>query len=349
MLVLLSCAVVALETLPLDRLSVRLLEGVERVANVVFFTEYCMRFYSQNCRPRVLLSKLMLIDFFGCLPLFFQPTEGIALQAVQLLRVARVLRLQRAIEREDFTKLFTRNKNRVGSRKPSVVVSESQLKAAQVVLTVFTLLYATSSLMYAAESQVNPQFSNFFEAFYFSVIGLTTVGLGDIAPITPLGRAIAAGSVITGAFLVPLQLGSLARATMSEMNRPPGRSPSVTSPNSLLTQLGDYGMVDLDAADASSAPPPPAAALARVSASAAVPTSIMPPTTPVVPTPLATAAAAVVATPPAAIAANVPDVAAWNAAFMDASCTSCGLRVHQLDARYCRLCGTVLRSPPPRG
>jgi len=186
MLVLLSCAVVALETLPLDRLSVRLLGGVERVANVVFFTEYCMRFYSQNCRPRVLVSKLMLIDFFGCLPLFFQPTEGVALQAVQLLRVARVLRLQRAIERDDFTKLFTRSKSRIGSRKPAVVVSESQLKAAQVVLTVFTLLYATSSLMYAAESQVNPQFSNFFEAFYFSVIGYVVVGRVWLLPFSRL-------------------------------------------------------------------------------------------------------------------------------------------------------------------
>jgi len=177
---------------------------------------------------------------------------------------------------------------------------------------------------------------------------LTTVGLGDIAPITPLGRAIAAGSVITGAFLVPLQLGSLARATMSEMNRSPGRPPPVTPPDSLLTQLGDYGMVDLDAAEAASAPPPPAAALAHSTAPAAVQTPVVPPTTPVVPTPLATAAAAVVATPSAAIAASGPDVAAWNAAFMDASCTSCGLRVHQLDARYCRLCGTVLRSPPPK-
>lgn len=175
MLVLLTCAVVALETLPLDELSVRLLSGVERIANVVFFVEYLLRFYSLNCRPRVLLRKLMIIDFVACLPLFFAPTEGWALQASQLLRVARVLRLQRAIEREDFTKLFTRNKNRRGSRAPAVVVSESQLKAAQIILTVFTLLYATSSLLYAAENQVNPEFSNFFESFYFSVVAYVLV------------------------------------------------------------------------------------------------------------------------------------------------------------------------------
>ncbi|KAK1861720.1 hypothetical protein I4F81_004300 [Pyropia yezoensis] len=352
MLVLLTCAVVALETLPLDDLSVRLLSGVERIANVVFFVEYLLRFYSLNCRPRVLLRKLMIIDFVACLPLFFAPTEGWALQVSQLLRVARVLRLQRAIEREDFTKLFTRNKSR-RTRAPAVVVSESQLKAAQIMLTVFTLLYATSSLLYAAESQVNPNFSNFFESFYFSVVAvrcvrfvegggigpsLTTVGLGDITPITPLGRAIACGSVLSGAFLVPLQLGSLARATMSEMSRPnPTAPPPAVPPNSLLAQLGDYGMVDLDAADSAAAPPPPAAALAAA-----------PPG--VVPRPLATAAAAVVAVPAAAAVAAAtaagPASRAWNAAFMDAPCNSCGLRVHQLDARYCRLCGTVLQSPP---
>lgn len=174
MLVLLTCAVVALETLPLDDLSVRLLSGVERIANVVFFVEYLLRFYSLNCRPRVLLRKLMIIDFVACLPLFFAPTEGWALQVSQLLRVARVLRLQRAIEREDFTKLFTRNKSR-RTLAPAVVVSESQLRAAQIVLTVFTLLYATSSLLYAAENQVNPDFSDFFESFYFTVVAYVLV------------------------------------------------------------------------------------------------------------------------------------------------------------------------------
>lgn len=170
------------------------------------------------------------------------------------------------------------------------------------------------------------------------LLQLTTVGLGDITPITPLGRAIACGSVLSGAFLVPLQLGSLARATMSEMSRPnPTAPPPAVPPNSLLAQLGDYGMVDLDAADSAAAPPPPAAALAAA-----------PPG--VVPRPLATAAAAVVAVPAAAAVAAAtaagPASRAWNAAFMDAPCNSCGLRVHQLDARYCRLCGTVLQSPP---
>lgn len=152
------------------------------------------------------------------------------------------------------------------------------------------------------------------------------------------GRAIACGSVLSGAFLVPLQLGSLARATMSEMSRPsPAAPPPAAPPTSLLAQLGDYGMVDLDAANAVAAPPPPAAALADA-----------PPG--VGPRPLAAAAAAVVAVPAtaalAAATAAGPASRAWNAAFMDAPCSSCGLRVHQLDARYCRLCGTVLRSPP---
>lgn len=190
-------------------------------------------------------------------------------------------------------------------------------------------LEGVCALRYAAADALGPRLSVCH--VLFSVCLLPPV-------IFLQGRAITCGSVLSGAFLVPLQLGSLARATMSEMSRPsPAAPPPATPPNSLLAQLGDYGMVDLDAADAAAAPPPPAAALATA-----------PPG--VVPRPLAAAAAAVVAVPAAAAVAAAtaagPASRAWNAAFMDAPCNSCGLRVHQLDARYCRLCGTVLQSPP---
>lgn len=61
------------------------------------------------------------------------------------------------------------------------------------------------------EYKANPtQFANFFDALYFSVTTLTTVGFGDIVPVTAAGRATVSASILTGVLLIPTQLSQLA-------------------------------------------------------------------------------------------------------------------------------------------
>ena len=61
-------------------------------------------------------------------------------------------------------------------------------------------------MIYAAESGSNSQISDFFDALYFGLTTLTTVGFGDITPVTPVGRLIVSASTVVGIALVPLQL-----------------------------------------------------------------------------------------------------------------------------------------------
>jgi hypothetical protein len=91
-----------------------------------------------------------------------------------------------------------------------------QLDVARVISSITTLLFVASGLMYEAEKTANPQFSDFFAALYFGLTTLTTVGFGDIVPVTPAGRIVVGLSILFGIAIVPVQLAELANALMQD-------------------------------------------------------------------------------------------------------------------------------------
>ena len=78
---------------------------------------------------------------------------------------------------------------------------------------------------------MNPAFSDFFAALYFGLTTLTTVGFGDIYPITPTGRAVVGLSILFGITIIPVQLSNLANAIINDSQLLP--SSSVSSSSSL--------------------------------------------------------------------------------------------------------------------
>jgi voltage-gated potassium channel len=90
----------------------------------------------------------------------------------------------------------------------------------QTVGIVFFLLLNTSSLMYELEHETQPQsFSSIPATMWWAVASLTTVGYGDIYPITPLGKLLAAVTAILGIGLVALPAGILASGFSSEVSQ----------------------------------------------------------------------------------------------------------------------------------
>jgi len=201
--VVITCVCFAVETLSSLGATVELLLlRVEAVISAIFLVEYLLRFYSKNLSLRFLLRKIMIIDFIALLPTLLG-TVGIGIAHLQFLRLARILRLQRLLEREDFARLFGR-------------VPEYRRRAAEIIISIFTILYISSGLVYDAEHVLNSKnFGTFFDALYFSVVTLTTTGFGDAVPITPQGKFIVCVSILTGVFLIPYELGRLAQSIFS--------------------------------------------------------------------------------------------------------------------------------------
>ena len=82
-------------------------------------------------------------------------------------------------------------------------ITAFQLQIARAFITVFTTLFITSGVIFAVEAQPNDLINNYFDAFYFSVTTLTTVGFGDIVPVTPLGRATIVAVIVAGRGIIP--------------------------------------------------------------------------------------------------------------------------------------------------
>ncbi|CAE7407832.1 mvp [Symbiodinium necroappetens] len=103
----------------------------------------------------------------------------------------------------------------IGVRRFIRLQPAPKTKVTRVLLSIFTLLYTATGAIYAAEHDVNPQFPDFFTALYFGLTTLTTVGFGDITPITAQGRLVVAASILAGVGIIPYQLSKLAEVFMA--------------------------------------------------------------------------------------------------------------------------------------
>ncbi|KAG7373779.1 ion transport 2 domain containing protein [Nitzschia inconspicua] len=142
-------------------------------------------------------------------PLFFQA-------GLQNLLLLRVLRLRRVLTDMNTFGRFTAALG-IGSLNNSQsnrLIRPYQLQLARVLLSIFTLLSVATGLIYTAEHDVNPSIPDYFTALYFGLTSLTTVGFGDITPVTPAGRLIVCGSILAGIAIIPAQAAKLVEALL---------------------------------------------------------------------------------------------------------------------------------------
>lgn len=226
--VVLNSILVALSTL--DRLEPYMpqFRMAENLVAVIFIIDFVGRWFS-SCREvgRFVLDPQFVVDVMVVILPFvvtLTPTnfwEDVAFLPSALtrpsglfnLQLLRVLRLRRFLRDLDtFERFCDRALGNISVGRFSV--QEWQLQLARVLLSLFTLLSVSSGLIYTCEEQVNPSIDSYFDALYFGLTTLTTVGLGDVSPITWQGKLVVCGSILLGIAVVPSQAAALVEALL---------------------------------------------------------------------------------------------------------------------------------------
>ena len=218
LLVIVSSFIVGIGTIhPIPPLISSFSEKAEIFISVIFTLEYIARWKINNFSAKYVFEPLAIIDLLSILPSLIKfasilgmvtPTTVLG-GAIINLRLLRILRLQRVlVDYDTFQKFELALGLEASNTRPY------QLQLARLVISIFTYLSVTSGLMYSAEHVVNPDIPDYFTSLYFCIITLTTVGFGDIHPITTAGRWIISGSIIFASAVVPAQAAALIEALL---------------------------------------------------------------------------------------------------------------------------------------
>jgi len=179
------------------------------IAIVGFFVvEYLLRLYGAPRRWEHIRNIYSIIDLVSILPtliLLVIPSSFFIydirfIQVIRVFAVFRIFRFLRFIASDHL--LFGR-------------ISLGMVNVARLVVTVITIFFVYSGLFYFVESPVNPEVQNFGNAFYFTVVAVSTVGFGDIVPVSGAGRFVTIAMIISGIILIPFEAARIFRAWMS--------------------------------------------------------------------------------------------------------------------------------------
>ncbi len=193
-IILANCAAVALETVPSVILGREVaFFWLEAVSTSIFVIEYLARIWvcveqTRFARPitgriRYAFQPLPMLDFI-VIATYLAPVD------LRFLRIFRLTRLLRVLNLEAFDRSLQSIYHAIGRRKHLLVVSAAAM---------LTVAYCFAALLYMVEHPVQPdRFSSIPETLWWAVVTLTTIGYGDMTPLTSLGKVLSGAIVLVG-------------------------------------------------------------------------------------------------------------------------------------------------------
>lgn len=196
-LIIISVSAVVLESVKTIREAYHdFFVDLEWFFTIVFTVEYLLRIYSSPRPWRYITSFYGIIDLLAIMPtflglLFDSSTFLLTIRAMRLLRMFRVFKLGRYL------------------KEAAVLVKALQLSIHKIVVffgVVLTLVLILGSMLYLIEGEGNG-FTSIPQSVYWAIVTITTVGYGDIAPATVLGKVLASVAMLTGYSIIAVPTG----------------------------------------------------------------------------------------------------------------------------------------------
>lgn len=187
------------------------------ISGACFILDYLLRWLTADLKTKKKnwvaflvypITPMAIIDLLSILPVFnlLSPT----FKVVRVSRLLKILRIFKAI------RYF----------EPLEVIMSVIRKQRKILYTVLSLavfyIFITALIMFNAEEEINPAtgqllFEDFFDAFYWASCTLTTVGYGDLYPVSDIGRAISIVSSMVGIAIIALPSGIITAGYMEEL------------------------------------------------------------------------------------------------------------------------------------
>jgi len=199
LLVLIILSVIAVMLESTKTIEVRygnLLRTFEWIVTIIFTIEYLLRLYCVGKPARYARSFFGIVDLLAILPTYLSvlipgAQSLLVIRALRLLRVFRVLKLAHFVGE---------------ASELRAALSASARKIIVFLGAVLTIVVIVGSMMYLIEGQENG-FTSIPVSIYWAIVTMTTVGYGDIAPQTALGKILASAIMIMGYGIIAVPTG----------------------------------------------------------------------------------------------------------------------------------------------
>lgn len=190
----------------------------EYVTTIIFIVDYLLRWGTADLKLKegwksflvYPFTLMAIIDLLSILP-----SLHIISSSFKIFRLSRLLKIIRLLKIFRYTNKIT--------IFMGVIKKEKNVLLSVLVLASF-YIFLTALIMFNTEPHINPNtgavtFNSFFDALYWATVTLTTVGYGDLCPVTELGRFISMLSAIFGVAIIALPSGVITASYMDELRK----------------------------------------------------------------------------------------------------------------------------------
>ncbi|MEO8773509.1 MAG: ion transporter [Gelidibacter sp.] len=207
-LILISVVTFSMETMPdLEPQTRTMLRYIEIISVLIFTIEYFLRIYVAERKFKFVFSFFGIIDFLAILPFYL--AIGVDLRSLRALRFLRLFRILKLVR---YNKAMNQFSRAIKSAKEQILLF---------IFITLILIYFAAVGIYYFENKAQPEhFSSIFDSLWWAIITLTTVGYGDVYPITVGGKVFTFFILMIGLGIVAIPTGIISSALTHSVDEP---------------------------------------------------------------------------------------------------------------------------------